>query len=45
MKDDVRINERDERLEWIGPTIKELDIVAETQSSFVNTGTDNTSYS
>ena len=44
MKDDVKMEE-DKRLEWVGPTIKELDIVAETQSGFTGTGSDNTFYS
>ena len=45
MKDDTKVIEKDERSEWVAPTIKEWDVVAETQSSYSGTGPDNAIYS
>lgn len=44
MKDDVRMNEQDERLEWLTPTIEEWDVVAETQNNPVALGADATAF-
>jgi hypothetical protein len=38
------MNEQDERLEWVTPTIKELDIVSETQNT-PGPGSDGETYS
>ncbi len=32
MKDDMKMEEQDKRLEWVAPAITEWDVVAETQS-------------
>lgn len=45
MKDEVRTNDQDERLEWVAPTIKEWDVVAETQNQPVGIGADTGVYS
>ena len=45
MMDDVKVKEQDERSEWVAPTIKEWDVVTETQTSLTLGAGDNTIYS
>ena len=45
MMDDTKVKEQDERSEWEAPTIKEWDVVTETQTSLNVGGVDNTIYS
>lgn len=45
MKDDPRMDNQDERAEWVAPTIIEWDVVDETKSGFTGTGEDNLFYS
>jgi hypothetical protein len=44
MKDDVRMEEQDKRLEWVAPAITEWDVVAETQAA-TGIGTDGVNFS
>ena len=46
MKDDGRMNDQDERMEWMTPAITEWDVVTETQAGGLLSGTwDGASYS
>lgn len=39
------MEDKEKRLDWVVPEIKELDVLAETQSSFTGTGSDGEMYS
>ena len=46
MKDAVRMEEQDKRLEWEAPTVTEWDVVAETQNATSTPGiSDGVTYS
>lgn len=39
------MEDKEKRLDWVVPEIKELDVLAETQSGYTGTGSDNSDYS
>jgi hypothetical protein len=43
--DDTKVIEQDERCEWVAPTIKEWDVVSETQSAVPSGTFDGNTYS